>query len=178
MSGETQARFLREIAERIGAARIIEAHLFPPMRQGGAETGVAVVAATRDIDQDEQAQADAELAAALEQPAEDLALGLGPESDSTPDALADDFRDAPPAADAVRARRLTVYTARYRLMVKGLERGKWEFDIVADADAPLGTVDTVVRGVQRRAGDTTECERLGPEAFAEREAGAAWPPAT
>lgn len=173
MSSETQARFLREIAGRIGAARIIEAHLFPPMRQGGAETGVAVVAATRDLDQDELAHADAELAAALEQPAEELALGLDPASD----ALADDFRDAPPPAGTARARRLTVYTARYRLMVKGLERGKWEFDIVADADAPLGTVDTVVRGVQRRAGDTTECERLGPDAFVEREAGAAWPPA-
>lgn len=139
MSG-SQERFLREIAGRIGADRIVEAHVFPPLRQGGAETGVAVVAATRDTGEEQ-----------------------------TPD---DD--------DAGRAsgRRLTVYTARYRIMLKGLERGRWEFDVVADADAPLGIVDTVVRGVQRRTGDVTECERLGPDAFAERETGSAWPPTT
>ena len=137
---ETQERFLREIASRIGAGRIVEAHVFPPLRQGGAETGVAVVAATRDASEE---------------------------------TAADD-----PSADDTSRPRLTVYTARYRLMLKGLDRGKWEFDVVADADAPLGTVDTVVRGVQRRAGDVTECERLGPDAFAEREAGSAWPPTT
>jgi hypothetical protein len=52
--------------------------------------------------------------------------------------------------DAVRH---TVYTARYRLVVKGPDRGRWEFECVAEADAPLITVETVVRGVQRRSGD-------------------------
>jgi hypothetical protein len=46
-----------------------------------------------------------------------------------------------------------VYTARYRLVVKGPDRGRWEFECVAEADAPLITVETVVRGVQRRSGD-------------------------
>lgn len=49
--------------------------------------------------------------------------------------------------------RHTVYTARYRLVVKGPDRGRWEFECVAEADAPLITVETVVRGVQRRSGD-------------------------
>ncbi|HEU4629301.1 MAG TPA: hypothetical protein VFS08_06125 [Gemmatimonadaceae bacterium] len=60
--------------------------------------------------------------------------------------------------------RYTVYTARYRLQLKGPDRGKWAMDLVAEADAPLLTVDAVVRGVQRRAGDLAEVERLtGPD---------------
>ncbi len=62
-------------------------------------------------------------------------------------------------ADAVSAEerhdqvRHTVHTARYRLVVKGPDRGRWEFECVAEADAPLITVEMVVRGVQRRSGD-------------------------
>ena len=55
--------------------------------------------------------------------------------------------------------RHTVYTARYRLVQKGPERGKWEADVVAEAEAPLITVDLVVRGVQRRAGEESEIVR-------------------
>ena len=62
-----------------------------------------------------------------------------------------------PAPDTERH---TVFTARYCLTLKGAERGKWEFDVVADADAPLIEVDTVVRGVQRRSGDEDAPERL------------------
>jgi hypothetical protein len=37
--------------------------------------------------------------------------------------------------------------------------------VVAEADAPLVTVETVVRGVQRRSGDAEEPERMsGDEA--------------
>lgn len=46
-----------------------------------------------------------------------------------------------------------VHTARYRSVVKGPDRGRWDFECVAEADAPLITVETVVRGVQRRSGD-------------------------
>lgn len=49
--------------------------------------------------------------------------------------------------------RHTVHTARYRSVVKGPDRGRWDFECVAEADAPLITVETVVRGVQRRSGD-------------------------
>jgi hypothetical protein len=60
--------------------------------------------------------------------------------------------------------RYTVYTARYRLQLKGPDRGKWAVELVAEADAPLLTVDAVVRGVQRRAGEVAEVERLtGPD---------------
>ncbi|HEX6053770.1 MAG TPA: hypothetical protein VFZ21_31085, partial [Gemmatimonadaceae bacterium] len=61
--------------------------------------------------------------------------------------------------------RLTVHTARYRLTLKGVDRGKWEVDVVAEADAPLSAVDAVVRGVQRRAGEGAEPDRLNGDAF-------------
>jgi len=73
------------------------------------------------------------------------------------------------SADA-DAPRIVVYTARYRLVLKGPDRGKWETSIVAEADAPLVTVEAVVRGVQRRAGDVDDPTRMeGDEvrAFAE-----------
>jgi len=62
-------------------------------------------------------------------------------------------------AEGSDARR-TVYRARYRLALKGTERGKWEMDIIEEADAPTATVDEVVRGVMERAGDAEEPERL------------------
>ncbi|MBL0938152.1 MAG: hypothetical protein IBJ03_04610 [Gemmatimonadaceae bacterium] len=55
--------------------------------------------------------------------------------------------------------RHTVFTARYRYVIKGPERGKWESNLKAEADAPLVTVETVVRGVQRRAGEESEIVR-------------------
>ena len=61
--------------------------------------------------------------------------------------------------------RHTVYTARYRLTLKGPDRGKWEFAIQVEADAPLVTVDKVVRGVQRRSGDAEDPSRLGGDEF-------------
>jgi hypothetical protein len=61
--------------------------------------------------------------------------------------------------------RLAVYTAKYRLTLKGAERGKWDFDIHAEADAPLVTVDKVVRGVQRRSGDADDPEKLSGDEF-------------
>lgn len=109
---ETTARFLREIGERIGAGLIEEVRLFPPIRQGGIETGVAVVAASE--------------------------LGEA---------------------------RHTVYSARYRHTLKGKERGKWECDVTAEADAPLVTIDEVVRGVMKRAGEQFEPERIPAHAF-------------
>jgi hypothetical protein len=49
--------------------------------------------------------------------------------------------------------------------VKGPDRGKWEFSMVHDADAPIETVERVVRGVARRAGEDGEPELLAGEAF-------------
>ena len=45
---ETQLRFLRAIAERVPLDRIVDVHLFPSMKQGIVETGIAVVAAERE----------------------------------------------------------------------------------------------------------------------------------
>ena len=64
-----------------------------------------------------------------------------------------------PAVKTERPVRHTVYTARYRYVIKGPERGKWESNIKDEADAPLITVETVVRGVQRRAGEESEIVR-------------------
>lgn len=110
-------RFMREIAQHIPPETISEVRLFPAIRQGLVETGVAVVAAHPDV-------------------------------------------NAATAPD-----RHTVYTARYRLALKGVDRGKWEFEIRADADAPLPTVDAVVDGVMRRAGESFEPERIPAAAF-------------
>ena len=65
-----------------------------------------------------------------------------------------------PEAEAAAEPRPTIYTARYRLTLKGPDRGKWETHLVAEADAPLVTVDAVVRGVQRRAGDADDPARM------------------
>lgn len=57
-------------------------------------------------------------------------------------------------------KRYAVLAARYRLTLKGPDRGKWDFEITHEADAPLDTVERVARGVARRAGDAGD-----PESF-------------
>jgi hypothetical protein len=132
VTDETRARFLGAIAAQLPAERIVEVHLFPAIRQGGMESGVAVLAVQRAGETDETApnEADAEVAP-----------------------MGDD-------AESLRARRYTVYSARYRHTLKGPERGKWEVNVTEEADAPLLTIDAVVRGVQRRSGDAEEIVRL------------------
>ena len=76
--------------------------------------------------------------------------------------------DAPPAelrlGDAAPSR-FTVFTARFRLTLKGPDRGKWEMSVTEEADAPLLTVDAVVRGVSRRSGEADETVRLSGDEF-------------
>jgi hypothetical protein len=129
---ETRERFLTAIAEQIAADRIAEIHFFKPIKQGGVESGVAVVALTMPTDTLTDAEGDS---------------------------------DAP--------LRHTVLTAHYRLTLKGLDRGKWQVTVVEEADAPLITVETVVRGVQRRAGDLDDPERMDGDAVREALAAAA-----
>ncbi len=43
---DTTERFLKEIGDRIGATLVEEIRLFPPIRQGGTESAVAIVATT------------------------------------------------------------------------------------------------------------------------------------
>jgi hypothetical protein len=132
----TRERFLLAIAAQLPAERFIELHFFHPMRQGGIESGVAVIAAHPES-RPEIIVADA--------PRDDMEELGDPRADKAP--------------------RYTVYTARYKLALKGLDRGKWECGVVAEADAPLVTVESVVRGVQRRSGDPEPAERMsGDEA--------------
>ena len=135
----TRERFLMAIAAALPPERFIELHFFSPIRQGGIESGVAVIAAHPEV------VAPVVLA------------------DAPP---ADEHVEEPEAPDDDEGpRRYTVYAAKYKLVLKGPERGKWECSVVAEADAPLVTVETVVRGVLRRSGDADEPERMsGDEA--------------
>jgi hypothetical protein len=65
------------------------------------------------------------------------------------------------AETAPSAHRLIIYRAAYRWTLKGADRGRWEVELRAEADAPIETVGDVVRGVHRRAGGEAEPERLG-----------------
>ena len=193
MTDDARERFLREITAQVPADRIAEVHLFRPMRRGGTETGVAVIA----VEQADSARPGSAQQAGAAEGAED-AEAVGGDApvdravdtsvnaavntpverpvDAPVDASGDATVNAPViTADAPpRPERHTVFTARYRLTRKGAERGKWEFEVVADADAPLGTVDTVVRGVQRRSGDDEEPERLTAEGVRAALDGQAW----
>jgi hypothetical protein len=125
---DSRERFLREIGSRVPADRVTEIHLFPAIRQGGVETGAAVVAVAPFLERE--------------------VAPNGGESDEHPPEL------------EPRSEKHTVYTATYRLVLKGPERGKWESAVNAEAEAPLQMVGTVVQGVQRRLGDEGEPERL------------------
>lgn len=206
---ETQERFLLAIGTQLPLERVIEIHLFQPMRQGGVESGVAVVAAVPDgeplpseepsageftdtgVGEHESSGVRVEPETAGEpEPAEarrgffhrDGGADIASESQREDDPYGDGSMDADghDAADDTertmegveesgdgevrmaqeRPRRYTVYSAHYRHVLKGPDRGKWEVSVVAEADAPLLTVDVVVRGVLRRSGDATEPERL------------------
>lgn len=137
IADETRVRFLAAISERVTAAggTIDEAHVFQSMKQGIMETGVAVVAVS--------------IPRVPTSNGEVLSVGGAA---AAQDAI-------PPEGGAVHDRRI-VYTARYRLTLKGPDRGKWEFSLHPEADAPLITVDKVVRGVQQRSGDSLEPTRL------------------
>jgi hypothetical protein len=168
VTDETRARFLAAIAAQLPADRIAEVHLFPAIRQGGMESGVAVVAVelARDDGIDAAApvtpETDSRPAASAGEPANEDAATVEPlDADAAASPYADE--PAPPDADAPSRpapRRYTVFSARYRHTLKGPDRGKWEASVTEEADAPLVTVDAVVRGVQRRSGDVDEIVRL------------------
>ena len=85
---------------------------------------------------------------------EDEVVATEPVGDAaTGDAASGDVAVAPDSQLPTPDEKYTVYTARYRLVLKGPDRGKWEASVVAEADAPLISIESVVRGVQRRAGD-------------------------
>lgn len=243
MLTETRERFARAIVAKVPAERIVEIHFFQPIRQGGVESGVAVVAAQperplsvegelpntsgalpvpedlqnelliEDVPEDVSAPDDCVIIPAhtvepengvrvVERRSDEeendvvasdreVELPSGHTPFDAPDDISGDEDDedaearrkayealaaldalsTPAVANAVTERegplpRLTVFTARYRLVLKGPERGRWEASVVAEADAPLPTVDAVVRGVLRRAGDAEDAERMSGEELA------------
>ena len=136
---ETRQRFLAALSERVSASggTIDEAHVFQSMKQGIMETGVAVVAASVQT-----------------------SLASGGDVPTVGGEAAAQYTLQ--VQEALHNRRV-VYTARYRLTLKGPDRGKWEFTMHPEADAPLITVDKVVRGVQQRSGDSQEPTKLTGE---------------
>jgi hypothetical protein len=169
---QTRERFLLAIAAQLPPERFLELHIFQPIRQSGIESGVAVIAAYPES-QPEIIMADAPPADERED------APVTPSDDVIPsearDLLSSNQEEQVPRRFAPRndisgaprndTKRYTVYSARYKLVLKGPDRGKWECTVVAEADAPLVTVESVVRGVMRRSGDAEEPERMtGDEA--------------
>jgi len=136
---ETRERFLLAITQQVPAERIAEIHFFAPIRQGGVESGVAVVAAW---------------------PESGVTVDQAPRRTDAAPSDVSESRVAESPSRRVAESKPVVYTARYRLILKGPDRGKWETSVTAEADAPLVSVDAVVRGVQRRAGDVEEAARM------------------
>ena len=180
MTDETRTRFLAAIAAQLPPERVIELHLFGGIRQGGMESGVAVIAvdpaSPADVDDNVDIGPGTERAAIHDDPAADVDespyAAAGADVDADDEVAGDDAdvaddvaatTDAP--APARPAPRYVVYTARYRHTLKGLDRGKWEVSVTEEADAPLVTVDAVVRGVSRRSGDGDETVRLSGDEF-------------
>lgn len=153
-------RFLAAVAEQIPVDRVVELYLFQPIRQGGVESGVAVIAAAGDapIAPTEPLRGDEYDEV---QPAVSAAQ---PDGTDTPSVDAEPRDQHEPQADGFEPR-YTVFTAHYRHVLKGPERGRWEVSVVAEADAPLATVGAVVRGVQRRAGDVDPPEHMTGDAL-------------
>ncbi len=140
---ESQQRFLKEIAERVNGGRVAELRLYPTLRVGQVESGVAIVATAGDRPPAVE-PAGAEIVESLEAPVADAPVDV---------------------ATAAGPERMSILTAHFRHTVKGPDRGKWEFSLVHDADAPIETVESVVRGVARRAGEDGEPELLSGDDF-------------
>ena len=160
MTDETRARFLAGIAAHVPAERVAEVHLFGAIRQGGQESGVAVVAVHRE-------ESPVEEMATAEAVEVDTDEEVQAELDIVTEEVVSDEEVLPEPEESVDTRptRFTVYTARFRHTLKGPERGKWELAVTEEADAPLLTVDAVVRGVSRRSGETDETIRLSGDEF-------------
>lgn len=151
-------RFLCAIAERIAPERVQAVFLFPPIRQGPVETCVAVLAVDPPAPVAEQALVAPEQASENTEHTDDTE-----NSADTATALGVVLDDSLPLVSDSASLRPMVLTARYRHTLKGPDRGKWELEILEQADAPLITIETVVRGVQARLDDQAEPERLGAD---------------
>ncbi len=158
---ETQRRFLREIAARIGESRVHEVRLFPAIRQGGIESGVAIVAARppQPILPDMSIPPAEDFSDELDVPTDiETVIPVVVDGDAAP-------RSTPPVD--LDTPRYEILSARYKLVIKGTERGTWETEVRHEADAPLDTIDRVVRGVAMRSGEDGEPECIEVARFRE-----------
>lgn len=88
---------------------------------------------------------------------------------------ADEAAEPAEMAPAPRAiQRYAILTASYRLTIKGPDRGKWDVDMIHEADAPLATVERVARGVAKRSGDGSEPEHFSGESLKQALDAPAW----
>ena len=243
---ETQERFLRAVLTRVPLDVVVEMHLFPPIRRGTLETGVAVIATalppepllviTASDDEaatapdagwpDEPHDADAIPADVVDPDAAmpetsgvsaakaalietettgdagiitgidagiDAGTDTGPNTgiDAGTDAGTDaksnrdhgapgmpsvDIGDAlmevdgsdgvePSVVRSIPSPRMRIFTASYRHTIKGVDRGKWTFDVHEEADAPLAAVELVLRGVRHRSTEAADPEQVSHEAM-------------
>lgn len=179
---ETQERFLRTVLTRVPLADVVEMHLFPPIRRGTMETGVAVIATVLPLPP--LTVVDDTIAPEADLPVEPVAApaeGTG-DADAVAVAVADvdvdgdgdgdvdgdgdgDVDGDAPAAP-VPSPRLRILTAAYRHTIKGIDRGKWTVDVQDEADAPLTAVEAVLRGVRHRSAEPADPELVSLDALA------------
>ena len=231
---ETQERFLRAVLTRVPLDSVVEMHLFPPIRRGTLETGVAVIAtalppepllaiaASNDeaataldaVWPVESGDADAltsvivdpdaampdtsgvsDANAALMETETTGDAGTDAGIDAGIDAATDAEMDAdsnsdhgartmpsvdigealmevdgsdgvePPVVRFIPSPRMRIFTASYRHTIKGVDRGKWTFDVHEEADAPLTAVELVLRGVRHRSTEAADPEQVSHEAM-------------
>ncbi|HYW51918.1 MAG TPA: hypothetical protein VE861_14980 [Gemmatimonadaceae bacterium] len=209
---ETQERFLRSVLTVVPLDSVVELHLFPPIRRGTMETGVAVIAtelplpplAILEPEIADQVSADGESAefalvstdgqgeesGEVEMEGEGSVLAVvesaaghddesadAEEGDDSP--YADDVDDAdiegtvadtdvvvmsaPEPEPEIRTR---ILTASYRHTIKGVDRGKWSFEVQEEADAPLAAVELVLRGVRHRSSEAADPELVQRDVMA------------
>ena len=92
---ETQERFLRTVLTRVPLDSVVELHLFPSLRRGTVETGVAVIASQLPVAQ-LSVVSDTDVADA------EFAPDDSPPDDSPPETDTHDSPDSDAVRDAVR----------------------------------------------------------------------------
>lgn len=181
---ETQERFLRAVLTRVSPDSIVELHLFPPIRRGTMETGVAVIATVLPpvlsvVEDQSEPEPAGELAAAVEpvvdvDAGDDSVVPVEGELDvATDDVVADEFEtlvsvdlsEAAATPVPVPAPRLRILTASYRHTIKGVDRGKWVVDVQEEADAPHEAVEAVLRGVRHRSTEAADPELVAHDSL-------------
>jgi hypothetical protein len=154
---ETQERFLRAVVERVAIESVVELHLFPSIRRGTLETGVAVIATALPVVPQLVIDAmDAGDAAADDSASPGDHVVVDAEASVPVDGAAPTDQLAP--VEGTAQPRLRILTASYRSTIKGPERGKWNVEILDEAIAPRDAIEAVLRGVRHRSTEPADPE--------------------